>query len=553
MDEDDDYSDDGPTIKKQRQKRKLEEEEEEEEEENTDEDEDEDDEDSDNAGLFSSEDENEDDREQIDNYDNEDDDDASVHKNVDDASVAMNDEEEIEEEDEHTRTKRLMKSIKETEAAASAAASKKKKKQTKKIPKVVEPKVKRQKKSLPQKNFGVLLAKTKALTNSRDKDVAIAVESLVISKREEEEEKNVLAANNELAEKRAAKQKRMKEQRARAIKGSNCFPRTSIGYNPDISNVFAERERRHTAEGIVRVAAEAIKHLDVTKTRFVPCNTNANDMAFYQKPCTLCCLWCTEPFDNPPFPLPRRVSPIKCDTLTLTDKKMTFMLSDERAVSFHVTGQYCSPSCVLAAADECSRLNGMKSLKPLVFYMLRKAYNMPSKTDIVQAPDRRMLTKYGGIMDINAFRATGAIGIHTSVAEMPLVPFYAGVEEVEKIKFCVRETLDPGGVVDYVVKVVHSIGAQALTTRNAYQQQQHTRETKRPSDFRNNIRDNKVALSSSPNRFSAMPTIAEQLALSERMMVLEKETVGDKTGNVKRKTLKDFMRLESRPRILPKP
>ncbi len=547
MDEDDDYSDDGPTIKKRRQKRKLEEEEEEE----TEEEEEDGDEASDNAGLFSSEEEGDEEEIEEDSYDNEDDDDASVHKNTDGASV-MNDEEEMEEEDEQTRTKRLVKRIDETAAAASAAASKKKKKK-KKIPKVVEPKVKRAKKSRPQKNFGDLLAKTKALTNSREKDIAIAVESLVTSKREEEEEKNDLIVSNELAEKRAAKQKRMKEQRARAIKGSNCFPRESIGYNPDINNVFVERERRHAAQGIVRVAAEAIKHLDITKTRFVPCNTNAKDMAFYQKPCNLCCLWCTEPFDNPPFPLPRRVSPIKCDTVTLVDKKMAFMLSDERAVSFHVTGQYCSPSCVLSAADECSRLNGTKSLKPLVFYMLRKAYNMPSKTDIVQAPDRRMLTKYGGIMDINAFRATGAIGINTSTVEMPLVPFYAGVEEVEKIKFCVRETLDPGGVVDYVVKVVHSIGAQALTTRNAYQQQQNTRETKKPSDFRN-IRDNKVALSSSsPNRFSAMPTIAEQLALSERMMVLEKEAVGDKTGNVKRKTLKDFMRLESRPRILPKP
>lgn len=542
MDEDDDYSDDGPTTKKRKQKRKLDDEEEEEE---TDEDEGED-EDSDNDGLFSSDDEAEE-EDQIEGGDSEDD--LASVKNSDDIST-IEDEEDEEEVDEETRRKRLAKRIKETQAAASAAAASKKKK-TKKKKKTTEPKAKRPRKSRPQKKIGILITKTKALTSSREKDVAIAVESLLICKRDEEE-KATQMANKELVAKRAEKQKRMKEQRARAIKGANCFPRESIGYNPDIENVFIERERRHASQGIARIAAEAIKHLDVTKTRFVPCNNNANEMNFYQKPCSLCCLWCTESFDNPPFPLPRRVSPIKCDKITfLGPERHTVMLSDQRAVSFHVTGQYCSPSCVLAAADECSRLNGMKSLKPLVFYMLRHAYNMPSKTDIVQAPDRRMLKKYGGIMDINAFRATGAVGINTTTVEMPLVPFYAGIEEVEKIKFCVRETLDPGGVVDYVVKVVHSIGAQALTTRNAYQHQQNPRENKKQVDFRGcnrpSIPSTSVSTSSTNRLFSAMPTIAQQLALSERMMVLEKEAVGDKTGNVKKKTLKDFMLLEPRP------
>ena len=537
MDEDFDEDED-VGLKNKRRKRKMDEEEEEEEEEDEEEEEEEE-ENSDNEGLFSSDDDD-DERKEEDLYDNEDDDDASVQKNNDDVSMTSEGEDDIE--DEQTHEKRVAKIVKDAFAATSTTATKKKK--AKKKAKTT--KTKRQKKSLPQKNFGDLLAKARTLTASNEKDTKIARESLVGSNMEDDA-KLALASKNEALAQRAAKVKRMKIEKAKNAKGSSCFPRETIGYNPDIGNVFTERERRHVSQGIIRVAAEAIKHLDIKKTRFVSCNTKETTTDFYSNPCSLCCLWCTEPFANPPFPLPRRVSPIKSGVIAFT-RCDAIMLSDQHEVSFHVTGQYCSPSCVLAAADECTRLNNSKSLKPLVFFMFRKVYNIPSLTNIVQAPDRRMLVKYGGIMSIEAFRATGAIGIQTTTIEMPLVPFYAGVEEVEKIKFCVRETLEPGGVVDYVVKVVNSIGAQALTSRNAYQQQPQPREMKRPFDIRNTIKD---TTPSSPKLFSAMPTIAQQLALSERMMVLEKEAVGDKTGNVKRKTLKDFMRLESRPRILP--
>lgn len=69
-------------------------------------------------------------------------------------------------------------------------------------------------------------------------------------------------------------------------------------------------------------------------TRFYPFfkEANADHVKFYKTPTTLCCVWCTEPCNSVPIPIPHRYSP--------------------PTKTFSVSGQFCSFECMLGEAKE---------------------------------------------------------------------------------------------------------------------------------------------------------------------------------------------------------
>ena len=497
-------------------------EEEEEEEEEDDDEEDEDEEE---------EEENEE-EENDEDVDLRDTDESDVHfsgTDDDEEDIITEDKEEMNDVESDTDSVTDKNGIKrELKRLAQALKVKTKKpKKTKKLPK--ESKKKKKSKC----TFAKLLSKARRTTENHRNDVAFALASRASVEKENKEilidDQLALIASKEQKEQKELKRKRMNKEKTQTSKGYNAFPSIVRGYNPSIIEVFTEREKQYASTRDQRTLIEIVKELDVKKTRFVPFTSNHNDSDFYCKPCSFCCLWCTEPFEWIPLPLPRRMSATRSGP-----------------DNFHVTGHYCTPSCVLAAAEEVCVVNHQRSLRPLVLHMLNSVYGYKSSIHLVSAPDRRMLMKFGGVMSIDIFRATGALGVKTVPIEMPLFPFCAGIEEIEKVKISVRETIAPDSVIEHVIRVVHGIGAQQMTMSNAtYNQNNNNNFTK----LKRPRQDTEISTARTPlQRFTAIPTITEQLAISERMMVLEKETIGEDTTRVKRKTLKDFMKLESKPR-----
>lgn len=318
---------------------------------------------------------------------------------------------------------------------------------------------------------------------------------------------------------------------------------TSEGYKPSELVLYDARVKRYAEEGVKVLHSEAIKELEIGSTRFMAFNNGCDKgdfTEFYRKPCSLCCLWCTETFDNPPLPMPRRV------TSSFGGVARQKVLGTCPAFIFYVHGHYCSPSCVLAAAHEMG-VHLSRDLKPLVWHMLRSVYKVKSNAKIGRAPDRSALKKFGGNMDIDAFRATGGLSISTRVLEMPIVPFLSGIEELEKTKTTLRETLAPGTVRDFIIKTTfHNFQSVAI------------RDLIFRADTSTNASANTQSKSVQPdaNRmqrggFATLPTIEEQLRISERKLVLEKQVVGEDPVKKKRKTLFDYMHLEQVP--VPKP
>ena len=70
---------------------------------------------------------------------------------------------------------------------------------------------------------------------------------------------------------------------------------------------------------------------------------------------------------------------------------------------------------------------------------LKRVHGIGMKLDIAPAPPRTCLRKFGGEMDIDAFRATGATGVITEEIRAPLYPAMAGTTEIEKSVIVVSE------------------------------------------------------------------------------------------------------------------
>jgi hypothetical protein len=211
-------------------------------------------------------------------------------------------------------------------------------------------------------------------------------------------------------------------------------------------------------------------------TRYLPFGTTAyyqNAADFYSKPCDLCCLHCTEKFSTLPLPVPYRY---------------TVDASDRDDFLFWVHGQCCTPSCLMAHAPE---------KKPLISLMLKKIYNLPITKNVVPAPDKRALAKFGGMLSIEQFRATGASGITTHLNMPPFLPISAGIVEIEKTETVVRES-----------------GGAELARRRV----------RGRATFSNFAPFQSAVVKTQKARFATAPTIDEQIRQSDEMMRLQ---IGD--------------------------
>lgn len=229
-----------------------------------------------------------------------------------------------------------------------------------------------------------------------------------------------------------------------------------------------------------------------TNTRFYPyfMKLNANPDKFYLEKTELCCIWCTEPCNCVPVPIPHRYSiPLK---------------------QFWVSGQFCSFECMLAEARERNKL-------ALAYHLMSEAYGIKkARTTYKPAPSRFVLEKFGGAMTYEAFRATSRrTDLILEEISIPFIPFTAGLQEVEKMEAKISEYGDEERTKD----VIHS-----MTIRS------------RPQPLRASKKVQK-------SKFAMALTIKEQLEQSEQRMRLQMQEVENGGTNTKKKqrTLKDFM------------
>lgn len=241
-----------------------------------------------------------------------------------------------------------------------------------------------------------------------------------------------------------------------------------------------------------------VKRLVTLKhNRFVPFGTPEfyNDTAsFYHKPTELCCLWCTEPFDGLPVPLPH-----------------TYKERPGEGMVFRVSGQFCSPSCMLAKARQ-----QLKSLA-VPRLMLKKVYGINMSSHIEPAPPVETLKKYGGIYTIKQFRATGATGIVTSTIRPPFLPLSAGITEIERTETTVTEV----GGKSLATRVLCARGIPNLSLNST------------PFHSFKNEKSEKQG------KFVEAPTVEDQICASNKRLRLQRHTENEQ----KPRGILDFMNL----------
>lgn len=227
-----------------------------------------------------------------------------------------------------------------------------------------------------------------------------------------------------------------------------------------------------------------------SNTRFYPyfLQANADHEKFYTTPTTLCCVWCTEPCNTIPVPVPHRYS------------SATNM--------FHVSGQFCSFECMLAEARDRNKL-------PMAYHLMTRAYGIKdARTTYKPAPSRLVLQKFGGCMTYQAFRATSKrTDLVLDEMSMPFVPFTAGLQEVEKMEARISEYGDEEKTQQVVRSMTIRSRAQPLRTSRKIQK----------------------------SKFAMTLTIQEQLEQSEQRMRLQMKEVEPEKKKKKQRTLRDFM------------
>jgi len=259
--------------------------------------------------------------------------------------------------------------------------------------------------------------------------------------------------------------KKKPETKRRKLAATECPLASSIGVE-----CLDQRINNSKATEFVVERTFLLKH-----TRYLPFGTTAyyqNSAEFYSKPRDLCCLHCTESFSGLPLPVPFRYS------ADASGKEFVFW----------VQGQCCTPSCLVAHAPE---------RRPLVRLMLKKIYNIPMNKDIVAAPDRRALAKFGGMLSIEQFRATGSSGINTCINMPPFLPVSAGIVEIERTETVVKES---GGA---------ELARRRIRGRAA---------------FSNFAPFQSAVVKTQKARFATAPTIDEQIRQTDEMMRLQ---IGD--------------------------
>jgi hypothetical protein len=334
------------------------------------------------------------------------------------------------------------------------------------------PKKRKQRKKsekIENNNIARLVAKSKALQRTRDQNVHPATSD------------DLLPFTDTTTEAPAMK----KYRRLPSTLDQLTSP---IGFTD--SGVFSKRIEESRSKKFTVKRTFYLSH-----TRYIPFGNTSfykDPAEFYSQPTSLCCQWCTEQFSNPPFPMPTKY------TENIVAK--TFF--------FTVTGQFCSPSCML------SRLFQVKGSYALGRLLLKRMYSVPISKDIQPAPHPHSLKKFGGLYSIDEFRATGMNGITTVLHEVPFLPLAAGLVEVDNVHI---EVLEDGGK-ELVRKRVRG---------RAY--------------FGNNmIPLNSATIHVQKGRFAHAPTIEDQIAQSDSKYRLQQTAAAKKTGNIL-----DFMKIKS--------
>lgn len=243
--------------------------------------------------------------------------------------------------------------------------------------------------------------------------------------------------------------------------------------------------------------------LFLKRTRYIPFGSEdfyRKTVKFYSEPTDLCCQWCTEPFQTLPIPIPvrHRQNPQNRDDFL-----------------FHVTGQFCSPSCMLAKMKAQGRVLAMGRL------LLKKLYGLDIKLDIPCAPDPLSLKKFGGMYTIDQFRATGGSGITSLVIKPPLIPVSIGITEIEKTETVVTE-----------------IGGKELARRRISVRGGGMAGTNAMTPFSNPSKKRMQK-----GKFSTAPTIEEQIDASDRKLRLQMNDEA-KNSRKKRANIMNFMKLK---------
>lgn len=351
-----------------------------------------------------------------------------------------------------------------------------------------EPAAKRRKKGAPPVKFQKIMKSTKAVVVRRRQDYLAA---------------SVQYENGNLDDKKLERQiEKRSKPRPTDVRDSQVqeYLFDPVGFSSET------KEDVHTLEHrILNSKKQEFKierTLFLKRTRYVPFGTSdfyRSTVEFYSRPTDLCCQWCTEPFDALPIPLPVRY---RENALNRED------------FVFYVTGQFCTPSCMLAKLRSNGRVLAIGRL------LLKKLYGLGISVEIPCAPSPLSLRKFGGMYTIEEFRATGGSGITSCVIEPPLIPMSVGITEIEKTETVVTE-----------------IGGKELARR-------------RVSVRGGGIGGINMAPFSNPSRkrlqqgkFSTAPTIEEQIDASDRRLRLQLQD--DARGSrKKRASIMTFMKLK---------
>jgi hypothetical protein len=235
------------------------------------------------------------------------------------------------------------------------------------------------------------------------------------------------------------------------------------------------------------------------KTRFIPFGSNKlreDTIGFYSTATDLCCCWCTEQINAVPIPYPHKYN--------------------SRTQEFAVCKQFCTFNCMLAFARSTGRLTGTPRM------MMKAVYGIPFGKEIEPAKSPMLLKKFGGPFSHEEFKATSFLGIKGNPIALPLIPFSAGIEEIEKVTTRIIER----GTKEEVDKIISE------STRLAF--------GIKPIMLQNNVRQKSDMQRSS---FTEMMSMKQQIEASDQRLRLQMSSTSP-TGKKKtgKRTIMDFLK-----------
>ncbi len=312
-------------------------------------------------------------------------------------------------------------------------------------------------------------------------------------------------------------EKREKQLEARRVeKRTDNHPYNTTGFQ-DTSKLFIRRKKRldKLNEEIRKDGEKAnllVQEFHETHTKYISFNEDKPVPDFYTENTSLCCYWCTEPCNCVPIPIS--------------------IGYNRYCESFRVFGHCCSVECGLAYI----RANSMS--EPIYRHMLRILYEIPSYQYIRESPPRYILKKFGGVYEINQYRQTNKLEIKYEKVCMPLVPFFHGLVEREKV---VNKTYRWGTEEESAQLIAKSV-IDATSYRNSQRW-----ETREGCDTRKRIpRGGKTDCKKNKRKERPKPTVEEQISWTHTRMTKQMKDNGiEDNKNKKTLTMMDFVKIKS--------